>query len=474
MNREAIPLRPLWIGLALTGGLVLWRLALASGNDRLSALLAAAVLAAALFALLGILRLPVLSPPVLYLSVFALFHLGLAAPWGLGLYEDRLPWWFISNRLTPALGLVLLAIASYAAGALLTGQRKAASSTGTPGPNSLYFGAGVAICLLGGAMFFLGVQSLGGARFLEAGYSEMYRLTAQFDPRLFGTSFTVIPIGLYLTAAASPPPWRLFVCLLTGLWVAGVFYLGFRGFALIAGLVVLAVLRQRGYRLPLPAAAALLAVVLLAIPAARAVRDQPPGQRSLAGLAERLNPLDGIAEMGGSLRPLVHTLTYLEYEPWRWGGTYWRSLATVWPNLAWRWSPGRHIPIEELPPNHWLTLQAAPGAYRRHGGLGFSGVAEPYMNFGAPGVVAYFLALGALLTRATRLAMGRPPFLAAWAMVLGPLLWTTRNGFEVFFRPAVWGLLTVWALHLSARFLRSCRLAAPPAPRTSHARTHCQ
>ena len=44
--------------------------------------------------------------------------------------------------------------------------------------------------------------------------------------------------------------------------------------------------------------------------------------------------LDGVVEMGGSIRPLVHTLQYVEDEPYRLGRTYWQSLATVWPNLA--------------------------------------------------------------------------------------------------------------------------------------------
>jgi hypothetical protein len=76
------------------------------------------------------------------------------------------------------------------------------------------------------------------------------------------------------------------------------------------------------------------------------------------------------------------------------------------------------------------------------------------MNFGTPGVAVYFLLLGALLGRAAGFRSGRPATLALWAMVLGPLLWTTRNSFEIFFRPAVWGLVTVWLLRLAEPMLR--------------------
>jgi hypothetical protein len=235
-------------------------------------------------------------------------------------------------------------------------------------------------------------------------------------------------------------------------WTAGIFTLGFRGFALIPALVVLGLLESRGRRPPGWVKVALAVALFIAIPLVRNVRDQGLRQRSIETAWGELQPLRGVAEMGGSLRPLVHTLVYLQSEPPRWGRTYWHSLNTIWPNLAQSWQGAPYIPLHELPPNHWLTAQADPEMYRSHGGLGFSAVAEPYMNFGAPGVVLYFWGLGAALSLMTRVASDRPLALAASAMVLGPLLWTTRNSFEVFFRPAAWGLLVVLILWLlSAR-----------------------
>ena len=256
--------------------------------------------------------------------------------------------------------------------------------------------------------------------------------------------------------------WTIPVAVLTLCWVGGIFFLGFRGFALIPGLVVLALMRHRGYQPRAWVGVSLLVVVLAAIPLARAVRDQRIGERSLARAWSRVQLLDGIVEMGGSLRPLVHTIAYLDHPSWRWGKTYWQSLGTVWPNLARQWEGAQYLALDDLPPNHWLTVQADPDLYRQAGGLGFSAVAEPYMNFGVAGVLAYFFALGALLTRAAELRSIRPLPLAACATVLGPLLWTTRNSFEVFFRPALWGLVMVLAARLG------CGLAAlRPAARGS-------
>jgi hypothetical protein len=96
-----------------------------------------------------------------------------------------------------------------------------------------------------------------------------------------------------------------------------------------------------------------------------------------------------------------------------------------------------------------VSRLAAPWNYQNFGGLGFSSVAEPYMNFGPWGVAVAFWLLGYGLVRVDRMELVRPTQLACWGMVLGPLLWATRNGAGVFIRPAVWGV----ALTLLARFV---------------------
>jgi hypothetical protein len=441
--------------LAIVAGIGLRLALLAIDDDRTSALAAGALLLVCLFVCLRFLRLWLLTPPMLYLCVFSLFHLGMAVPWALGIYAEKLPDWFLYNRLTPALALVTLATASYCSGLLYSCRPNFEVLVEPAYANRFLFACGLFVYLAGGAMFFFGIQPLGGWRFFDAGYSETYRLAAEFDPRFFGTSFTLVPIGLYLAAAAFPRRWMPVAVCITAIWVGGIFFLGFRGYALIPGLVVLCVLRQRGYRAPAWTNAALACIVLVAIPIARNVRDRGLHQRSMEPFSAGVHPLAGIVEMGGSLRPLVHTLRYLESESWRWGKTYWQSLGTVWPNLAPRWEGGRYIALQDLPPNHWLTLQAEPEMYRNYGGLGFSAVAEPYMNFGVPGVILYFWGLGSLLGWAAGRRSRRPVRLAAWAMALGPLLWTTRNSFEIFFRPAVWGLIVVGAAWLASSLARS-------------------
>jgi hypothetical protein len=100
------------------------------------------------------------------------------------------------------------------------------------------------------------------------------------------------------------------------------------------------------------------------------------------------------------------------------------------------------------------------------------------MNFGVLGVVVYFLGLGALLAWMAGPAVpARPLPLACAAVILGPLLWTTRNSFEIFFRPAVWGLAAVWAVHWLSTLAPSRTHAhslRPPdwRPNSTYARAH--
>jgi hypothetical protein len=160
------------------------------------------------------------------------------------------------------------------------------------------------------------------------------------------------------------------------------------------------------------------------------------------------NILDAPAEMGTSIRPLVETLDLVGPKDFRLGKTYWIAIKGIVPNLALRWEASSSESESDLPPNHWITAMVDPWAYKNYGGLGFSAIAEPYMNFGVPGVLFYFFLLSVFLTYLERLSIRSAYALAAWALILGPLLWTTRNDFSNFFRPASWGLLTLAAVKL--------------------------
>jgi hypothetical protein len=230
-------------------------------------------------------------------------------------------------------------------------------------------------------------------------------------------------------------------------------FLGFRGYALVPAITVFAVLHKRGLRLPRIAYMIGVPALLTIIPLVRAVRADRLADRGISSRLAITAPLAAIEEMGGSLRALVHTVEFLENERFRWGRSYWQALESAVPNVSFAWRGGEYLPLEHLPPSHWMTLQAAPHTYRAHGGLGFSAVAEPYMNFGVLGVAAYFFLLAAFLVAIYRWDAAQPTRMALWAVVLGPLLWTVRNDFHGFFRPVLLGIACIAVARLVANSL---------------------
>jgi len=460
-DRHATRVAPALVG--LLGQAALWGVATASGDERTAALCGIGSLLCAVAVSLRALALPLLSPAMLYLYALGLFHFGLTGLWALGAPAARMPLWFSTWDLAPALRLAILATGCYQAGVTLAAVRRKAGfrADETPRHNTVMFACGLLTTAVGLTALTAGAWQIGFGRLLGASYLESYELTKTYDPRLLISSLQIVPMGLYL-AASSAPTKRVRLVLGVGLvWVALIFLAGYRGFALAPLAVLLALADRRGVGLPKRWLAIGAAFLLLAVPAARVAREKSLNQRSFIDLTSAASPLAAVAEMGGSIRPLVHTLVLLETEDFRWGYTYWQAAQMLVPNVSLDWQGGGYQPIEKLPPSHWVTRIVEPWIYAHHGGLGFSAVAEPYMNFGAPGVVVYFLVLGFGLVRFDLAAGASPVRLAVWAMVLGPLIWTARNSYTVFLRPAVWGILLAMAARSLSR-LRGSRSVADP------------
>lgn len=433
-------------------------------GDRIVALAGLASFACAVWTGSRALRLPLLSPAMLYLFALGVFHLGLAGLWALAIPAGRLPLWFITWPLAPALTLVIVAIACYQIGLTLACSRSSPAPASPAGPlihNTVMYRCGLFTMTVGFAALVVGAWQIGFSRLLEASYFESYQLTKSYDPRLLISSLQIVPIGLYL-AAASAPRNRIRLVLTAGLlWGLIIFLAGYRGFALAPLVVLLAIVERRGAGISRRWLLVAGVVLLLIIPAAKIARDKSLNERTLSDLTSSSSPLAAVHELGGSVRPLVHTLVLMETEDLRWGYTYLQAAWMIVPDLALEWRGGGYRPIEELPPSHWVTRIIEPWIYARHGGLGFSAVAEPYMNFGMPGVLVYFTLLGFALVRFDLNAGSDPLRIAVWAMVLGPLLWTARNSYTVFLRPAVWGIALVWAAHFASRVMASRQSAQP-------------
>ena len=458
--RSPYTLFPFWF--SCLAGIALLITAQVHDDDRVSSIAAAAVFGLCWWFCKRALRLDWLSPAMIYLLVFGVFHLGLVVPWALGIHSIALPDWLVRYSVTPALTLVMVALLCYQAGACLGVSRRTGVVSRDPRRstqryNVLLYQVGLAIACAGLLFLVLGIHSIGVQRFLQASYIDTFRLVREHDPRLFTTSLTLAPIGFYLAAACAPMRrLRWIVALIAG-WTVLIMFIGFRSFSLVAFATCLMILRKRRFHLSAQVYLLGLLGFLVAIPVVRSMRNTGLANRSITEAIREFKPLAAVEEMGGSLEPLVYTLRLMENESFRWGKTYWQALKRVAPNLSLQCQGGAYMPLEDLPPTHWVTRLAAPWKYAHYGGIGFSGVAEPYMNFGVGGLIVYFVLIAMALVSVERLDCSNPVRLAMWGAMLGPLLLTTRGSFDSFFRPAIWGLVIVLASRVLSDSLHAMR-----------------
>jgi hypothetical protein len=429
-----------------------------------AAALATALVSACLALNVRALGVPLSAPSTVFMGALAVFHLGLVAPWSAGWWPA--PSWLEAaeaGSVSRALLCVVTAFCALELGLLagwrrLSGRRQPplAPVAGIRRVPSVFYGAGLLTAAAAVLAAFANLVVIGLQRFFGTSYG--YELFADTDSRLAQTGlYWLMPAGLLIALAGARAGAEMRRVLAAGgAAVLVLFWLGDRGGAVsfaAAALVVRTGLRGA----PSLRTAALGALGLLfVLPAVGALRLLPRNQISLADVRQvaiETSPLAALAEMGNSLRPLVETVRLVPGEvPHRLGRSYVGAAKRLVPNLGLSPAESAWTDPADLPPNHWLTYTVEPWTWAAFGGLGFSGIAEPYLNFGVPGIVGYFLALGFALGRAdVWLAAGASRRrLALLAVVFMPLLLTVRNDFYNFVRPAVWGvslvLVTGWVL----------------------------
>lgn len=445
-------MRPIFVAVwSCVSILAIWQITVGR-NDTSAVLVAAAVLLASLLLSSFGLHLPITTAPMLYLILIAFFHLGLVVPWALGAYDINRVSWFTPYGLTRSLALITYSLLAYQYGLLAALRGEAFSDDSTVERDSKFedsklFAAGNSLFLVGALMFVLGLIQLDPVGYYKLTYYDTFRLRAESDPRLFGAGIMFASIGLCLAVAGASKRrlWTTFLC--TGVWASVLFYLGFRGPALIVCLVVYALSLKKGIEFPRWFPWLCFFSLLVAIPIIGMVRDEPLNERTFG---YSVNILDVPIEMGQSIRPLIETESRIGPTDYRHGKTYLIALKSIIPNLALRWQASTTEVLDDLPPNLWITALADPWTYKNYGGMGFSAIAEPYMNFGVAGVVGYFLLLAYALVRLEQVSIRSSYALATWGLILGPLLWTTRNDSSNFFRPVVWGLLFLGVLWIGS------------------------
>jgi hypothetical protein len=273
---------------------------------------------------------------------------------------------------------------------------------------------------LGGFLLLFMVTLFFGVGFGTGAISSYGAYLATLDAiPLLGTIFayTYLFIGLSLVfiSVSYRKGFGYFYFIVFALWAGFAFKLGLRGEVMFPGTVAGCILGRRGA--PVNGFTLLIITVCFLILTGIVKNARISGDYSAI---DSINPLNAVAEMGASLRPVQEVIKWRKNgDKLLMGGSYWapieRQLAHFVPGLHRK--PG----VED---RRLLNVVVS----ERAGPIGFSPVAEAYLNFGERGVLFVFLFLGIVMahfdSQASRL---RYDIIVGASLV--PLFIMIRNSF---------------------------------------------
>ncbi len=209
----------------------------------------------------------------------------------------------------------------------------------------------------------------------------------------------LLPGALFLEAGSRLRRFSLFVsAILVASYALMQLFLGSRALA-VASIVPYVWLWGRCIK-PIPRLPALVCGLLVAVTAMQLVgrsrmligEDRVSPEKLMEQFASLQNPVVAfLSEVGGSAITVAYTYQLVpESRPYAYGRTYLQGAFTCVPNLFWKVHPA----IAQGTPETWLIQTVDPRAAAQGGGLGYSFIAEAYLNFGWPGVIICCGALG--------------------------------------------------------------------------------
>ncbi len=402
-----------------------------------------------------------------YLIALCMFHLGLPIPAAVG--------WFTIPELTrgtegywlqQSAWCTLLAIGSYGGGfALSLGARglppmepQEARARRDQTLGTAYW-AGVGLFVAALCFLAMLISQVGN----PLAYSRMDFFHAQGDMRGLALFMMTLPSAAILLVIGARTTIQSGIGTLVAMGSLGLFLLsGYRSAALFPLLVGTILWTKTGRRIPIGVAAALLSVIVVAIPAVAILRAsgtyESLSSEKVSESIEKADTANTFLELGGTAGILAATLQFVpQTDPYRYGLTYWYALREAVPNvsMAARQSDrdrflkhgATQAGLVTLAPSDWLTYKLEPIKFYNGEGVGFSAIAEPYLNFGYLGVVACFGLMGFGLGRLDQMTLWTEP---RWLIFAGAVFWplvrTVRNDANNFTKPMVflYLILGVW------------------------------
>jgi oligosaccharide repeat unit polymerase len=411
-----------------------------------------------------------------YILALILFHLTIPLMVAFGLIDyDAWTIGDFSKWVAKAAWFLILALGSYGIGAsicLTQGENALGIDPDNPiALDSKRFVRLQAYGLLLAALMLLILAFLSYGNVLEYKRQELYESGA--DSRGLKVFMMVFPgATMALALGAASKPQRYFGYGLATFSILLFMLTGYRSAALFAALVGAVVWVKSGRKIPNLVAVSLVAIVLISISVIGIFRQMAAYNEltteDLQASYEAASFERSIVEMGQALGVAAHVFRLVpEHYDYILGGSYVKAFKEMLPNLmptmdktnarstlGEKLKSGDNDVITEMQPSDWLTYEIKRDQFDRGGGVGFSALAEPYLNFGVAGVVMFFFSIGYLLIRLdkTDLLYNRYAYIFAAAMIW-PLMRTVRNDFSNFLKPLGFLILILITWNLCVRLM---------------------
>lgn len=296
---------------------------------------------------------------------------------------------------------------------------------------------------------------------MAEGYLSLYSRTAETGMDAAGHKLAALLVpGLMFVLAGSQKErmWgRRVSLIILALSSGGLLFQGFRG-AAVMPVLAYGWLWHKTVRPLRPGVVMAGGAILLLVvfPIVKQMRNlSGPDRLSLDRLVEEYVSIDNPAvaivnEMGRSMNTIGYSLELVPGErEYDYGMGYLYSALTIVPNIG----ADLHPAAKKVQYGKWLTAQVNPWLADRGGGVGFSFVAEAYVNFGWAGAPLFIMLVGFLLAQLLNWSIrdndaGR---LAVMAAFMAFLLMYARGEFISIVRPLVWFSLGPYVLVNIAR-----------------------
>jgi len=356
----------------------------------------------------------------IFLSVVGVFHVGLVLANSVDGITDQdtlyqISWWFYNVETENAIHIVNLAMIGFSLGAILFSKpaNQEIQIDNTSYRIRLFHIGGVLLGIFV-AIFFVIMAATGainsyGAYLAVMSNNPLYSFILSYLYFFIGIAFVFVCVSY-------SKGFGYFYFFIFAVWALFAFKIGLRGEVMFPSAVAGCMLGRKGA----PVKGYILAIAVLSFLVVTGIVKNARVSGDYSGNLG-INPLNAVAEMGSSLRAVQETVKWRKHDNFEllMGASYWapfeRQFALFIPQLE-------RIDVEKDGRLLNIVVQ------KKAGPIGFSAVAEAYINFGEKGVIIVFFLIGWIMARLDSSAISvRNDILIGVGLL--PIFVTVRNSF---------------------------------------------